>query len=170
MCRKIVEDTWHTSQGKMFQEKINSCAMILASWGKEITGSFQSRTKQCKENMKLNGRMDTRSVQLYNDATKRLDKIYIEQEVFWKQRCKKLWLREGDSNNKFFLAATKARRIANKINSLTNSERVVVGWESGQKETTINYFSNLFTSSNTVWDEIVVFAGVFAAVSQMSKT
>lgn len=48
--------------------------------------------------------------------------VYSEQEVFWRQRCKQLWLREGDSNSKFFHAATKTRRKINKITMLTDED------------------------------------------------
>lgn len=117
------------NQGKYFQEKIIFYSEVLSKWDKEITGSFKTRINQCKKIMRImKGRMDTNSAQIYNDATKRLTEIYNEQEVFWRQRCKHLWLREGDSNSKIFHIAVKSRRKINKITTLTNNEVCLVGW------------------------------------------
>lgn len=75
--------------------------------------------------------------------------IYSEQEVFWRQRCKQLWLGEGDSDNKFFHSATKNRRKVNNITELANNTGEMVGWGTSLEETMVEYFSNLFTATNT---------------------
>lgn len=81
--------------------------------------------------------------------------IYSEQEVFLRKRCKQLWLREGDSNSKFFHAATKTQRKMNKITTLSNDNGELVGWDSGLEETMVNYFSNLFSASNSKCSEVI---------------
>lgn len=43
MCKKIVEETWDKTQSGTFQDRINTCSDLLASWGKEITGNFKKR-------------------------------------------------------------------------------------------------------------------------------
>ncbi|XP_074342398.1 uncharacterized protein LOC141679917 [Apium graveolens] len=156
MCRKIVEDSWQLAEGKPFKEKIDCCLAVLVKWGKEITGSFKSRINQCKKTMRvLKGRKDSNSIQLYRGTAKKLTEIYNDQEVFWRQRCKQLWLREGDSNSKYFHVATKARRKLNKISTLANKEGVQVGWDEGIQEVMIEYFSELFTATDMDWTEVV---------------
>lgn len=135
MCRKIVEDSWHLNQEKSLHEKIDSCSAALFKWGKEITGSFKARINQCKKTMRFTkGRNDANSIQVYNEAAKRLIEIYSEQEIFWRKICKQLWLREGDSNSKYFHNATKVRRKVNNISSLYNNEGRLVDWNNGLKE------------------------------------
>ncbi|KAF4366552.1 hypothetical protein G4B88_023901 [Cannabis sativa] len=53
------------------------------------------------------------------------------EEIFWKQRSKQLWLREGDRNSKYFHAKATSRRRSNVIHKLKNSDGEWVGWEDG---------------------------------------
>lgn len=156
MCQQIVEETWRLNKGCSLQEKISKCSETLMVWGKEITGSFKTRIKRCKHIMKtLKGRHDADSITQYQEASKQLTKTYTQKEVFWKQRSKQLWLREGDSNSKFFHAAAKTRRKVNQINSLQNSEGQTVYWNAGLQETMVDYFSNLFKTTGTEWESVV---------------
>ncbi|KAL8124753.1 hypothetical protein AgCh_012418 [Apium graveolens] len=128
MCRQIMEEVWYRFQDRPMQEKIVECAEILQVWGKEITGSFKSRINQCKNIMRrAKGRRDNNSVKEYQEASNRLNEIYNQQEVFWRQRSKQLWLREGDQNSKYFHAATRNRRKINQIDSLLNDVGQRVG-------------------------------------------
>lgn len=119
MCRHIVEEVWSSNHDRTMREKEKACSEILKVWGNEITGSFKARIKQCKSIMKsLRGRRDTLSIQKYQEATHKLNEIYTQEEIFWKQRCKQLWLSEGDQNSRFFHNAAKTRRKSNQINTL----------------------------------------------------
>ncbi|XP_074342149.1 uncharacterized protein LOC141679584 [Apium graveolens] len=69
----------------------------------------------------VKGHTDASSRRLYQEESKKLTEIYSQQEIFWRQRSKQLWLREGDQNNKFFHSATKARRKMNHISFLVNN-------------------------------------------------
>lgn len=103
----------------------------------------------------LKWRKDTQSLKVYQEEKKKLTETYAQQEVFWRQRSKQLWLREGDQNSKFFHTATKNRRRMNQINFLYDSQGNKVEWGSGLESTVENYFSNLFTCSDIVWDQVV---------------
>lgn len=149
MCGKIVEESWQLNHGKSLTDKIMFTAEVLARWGKEITSSFKTRIKKLKKVMQCTkGRKDDHSIKMYQDSAKNLIEVYSEQEVFWRQRCKQLWLKEGDSNSKYFHAATKSRRKVNKITELANNRGEMVGWVTGLEETMVDYFSNLFAATN----------------------
>lgn len=100
-------------------------------------------------------RRDEASTKIMVDNQKQLAEVYAQQETFWRQRPKTLWLREGDQNTKFFHAAVKNRRAINKINTLQNKDSQMVGWGTGLEITMIGYFTNLFTASNTDWGALV---------------
>lgn len=156
ICRQIVEDIWDRHQGDSLQNKLRECAVVLSKWGQEVTGSFKDRIMKCKAMLKrFKGRRDSNSIKKYQEALDRLNEIYCQQEVFWRQRSKQLWLREGDQNSKFFHAASKNRRRANKITSLFNDAGEEVDWDSGLDHTMSSYFSNLFSSSGTEWNPLL---------------
>lgn len=156
MCQQIVEETWRLYEGFSLQQKLAKCAESLQIWGQEITGSFKSRIKRSKHILKnLKGRRDAASIENYQEAAKQLHETYTQQEVFWKQRSKQLWLREGDSNSRFFHATTKIWRKTYTIHSLLNNNGQSVSWNSGLQELMIVYFSTLFKSAETEWETVV---------------
>lgn len=148
MCHQIVEEVWSANSNWSLFEKINECSNILSVWGQEITGIFKNRIQECKIILKMvKGRRDNHSVSVMKHEQKKLAEVYAQQEVFWKQRSKQMWLREGDNNSKFFHASVRKRRAANQISSLKNSEGDLVGWNSGLEEVVTNYFAKLFTTA-----------------------
>ncbi|KAL8108560.1 hypothetical protein AgCh_024870 [Apium graveolens] len=156
MCYQLVDNVWNHDPNRSFFEKILQCSEVLSAWGKEVTGSFKTRIHRCKKVLKtLKGRRDTDSLKVVREEKKNLSEIYAQQEVFWRQRSKQLWLREGDQNCKFFHLATKKRRKANQINFLHNASGEKVEWGSGLEETITGYFSNLFTATETEWERVI---------------
>lgn len=61
----------------------------------------------------------------------------------------------GDQNSKSFHAASKNRRKSNKIISLLDRSGCKFEWGSVLEHHIIDYFTHLFTSTNTNWDYIV---------------
>uniref|UniRef100_A0A0D2ZZR1 Uncharacterized protein n=2 Tax=Brassica oleracea TaxID=3712 RepID=A0A0D2ZZR1_BRAOL len=73
---------------------------------------------------------------------------YREEELYWKQKSRVLWLQEGDRNTKFFHAVTKQRRGRNRIIKLRNP---IGGWvedDEGVERVETTYFQNLFKTSS----------------------
>lgn len=79
----------------------------------------------------MKGRTDAESCKVVQNEKKRLSDIYVQQEIFWRQRPKQIWLQEGDHNSKYFHAATKNRRKVNQIHSLQDDTSASVEWGSG---------------------------------------
>lgn len=91
MCAKIVEDVWADHRDDKLQDKLSSCAKVLTNWGQDITDNFRERIAHCKKVLKATkGPRDETSVQQYQEASKRLNEVYTQKEVFWKQRSKQL--------------------------------------------------------------------------------
>lgn len=78
----------------------------------------------------------------------KIDNILLDEEIFWKQRSRADWLREGDRNTNFFHSKASARKQKNKISGIeddsgkwTEDAEVVerLFWE---------YFTKIFTTSS----------------------
>lgn len=44
-----------------------------------------------------------------------LDELYTRQDLIWRQKLRKLWVKEGDINTKYFRTSTLIRRKSNHI-------------------------------------------------------
>lgn len=154
MCYQLVEDVW-SNNSFSFYEKLKVCADVLSTWGKEVTGDFKGRIHKSKKKIQaLKGRKDDISLKLIHEEKKALTEIYAQQEVFWRQRSKQFWLREGDQNNKYFHAATKNRRKTNHIGTLHERNSNKVTWRSGLEQMVEDYFVNLFSATNIEWESV----------------
>lgn len=155
MCVQLVKEVW-CSPIDSFYDKLTKCSEVLSEWGKEFTGKFKKRINSSKRIIQmLKGRTDTNSLLLRCEEKKKLTETYAQQEVFWRQRSKQLWLREGDQNSRFFHNATKVRRKLNQIERLKDSQGIIVEWGRGLEHTVESYFQELFTASETNWNDVI---------------
>uniref|UniRef100_A0A803PUD0 Reverse transcriptase domain-containing protein n=1 Tax=Cannabis sativa TaxID=3483 RepID=A0A803PUD0_CANSA len=169
LCFKIVEDVWSSNLDSHVLEKIKFCSEALLIWGKDYSGNFQERLNKCKAEMKKwkRGR-DPLAVQQFKAAELEFNNVLLQKEVFWKQRSKQLWLREGDQNSKYFHAMASSRRRNNLIHKLRNADGGWVTWDDGLPNLMSTYFGQLFTPG-LVEDHDVV-GTVSGVVSQAQNT
>lgn len=73
---------------------------------------------------------------------------YKEEEMFWRQKSREKWLRLGDRNSKFFHHSVKANRSRSFIVKLKDKYGRDQWSDAAKAEVAIQYFSELFKSSN----------------------
>ena len=79
-----------------------------------------------------------------------------KEDAIWLQRPHVDWFQSGDRNTKFFHAKALALRNKNLIEGLLDSDDVWQEEDSKVEEIVVDYYQNLFTSSNPVdFDEII---------------
>lgn len=69
-----------------------------------------------------------------------MGEILLKEDVYWKQRAKQFWLKEGDKNTRFFHGTANARR---KIKKLSRLKRNDGSWEENKpavKQMILDYF------------------------------
>ena len=76
-----------------------------------------------------------------------MDSLLDQEEVYWKQQAKNLWLKEEDSNTRYFHSHTSSKQKHNQIRKLNDAD----GNEVSDKESLCNlaktYFEGLFAAS-----------------------
>ena len=91
--------------------------------------------------------------------SKKLEKAYLEEEQYWKQRSRIQWLHSRDRNSAFFHAVTRERRTINKFSVIENSLGQPVFEEEQIVQTISDYYTELFSSQQTpslhVVDEVL---------------
>ena len=90
-----------------------------------------------------------------NTVQRELVSLMRKDEIFWRQRSRVAWLQGGDINSRFFHECASQRKKSNTVYGLRDNGNV---WQTdpGRVEAiAVEYFQQLFTSSNpTVIDEV----------------
>ena len=76
------------------------------------------------------------------------NQIIEQEEVFWLQKSRINWLKEGDKNTKFFHLSTMVRRRYNKLEGLKDEEG---RWQSDKdimRKIAIDYFIKIFSAQD----------------------
>ena len=85
---------------------------------------------------------------------KQIQNILMDEEIYWKQRSRADWLKEGDKNTKFFHGKTTARRKKNRIWGIEDNFGRWIEKPNEVEHEFCNYFTNLFTSTQPSQDQI----------------
>nr|KYP48093.1 Transposon TX1 uncharacterized [Cajanus cajan] len=100
--------------------------------------------------MQLRDKSDATSNATFLEIQDKLNTLILHEEAFWKQRAKVHWLKEGDSNSKFFHATASTRRKHNYIQSIINEEGQTITNQNDIEIAAHQYFETLFRIINHI--------------------
>ncbi|MCH97325.1 endonuclease/exonuclease/phosphatase family protein [Trifolium medium] len=141
----VVSEAWNKEGHAPLLSKIKNCTEDLEVWGARLRSRFTRSIREYREEMEQNqDSSNDLCVRKYQEAREKLSKVLKQEEEYWKQRSKIHWLRDGDSNTKFFHAMASARRRRNHITKLSNNDGDLVHDQSGMCNIAKEYFDNLF--------------------------
>lgn len=143
---------------KPLAQRLKQCRHQISVWKRHN----RSNTEELIHT--LRGRLDQAIVS--NSATTQdvavlkdeLNQAYLEEEIFWKQRSRVMWLRAGDKNTKYFHSITKMKRNRMHLSSIQDSNGVI---HRGQKQIALvaqEYFQTLFRNTE---DNSQLYADIF---------
>ncbi|XP_074378628.1 uncharacterized protein LOC141720172 [Apium graveolens] len=148
-CRSIVQSCWNEEGVTDLLEKMVRCCAKLEEWGGGLIRDMKLKIEKYKNDMKrLRARRDVAGIRQYEEARWQYMRLLEKKEIFWRQRAKQYWLREGDKNTRFFHKYASMRKEYNKIKRLKyeNGE-----WKETEEEIQgliTEYFVNIFSTSN----------------------
>ncbi|XP_071902765.1 uncharacterized protein [Coffea arabica] len=149
---KLINDAWNTTceGSKMYKvtKRITSCRIHLLKWHKRKIGNAKKKIAEIKEELEKKKKQPwiTGKGEIANLKTQ-LTKAYQEEEMFWSQKARLQWLREGDKNTKYFHAVVNGRRRACRMNQIQKGDG---SWTKSEQEVgkeIANYYRQLFTAS-----------------------
>ncbi|KAL8155863.1 hypothetical protein AgCh_001059 [Apium graveolens] len=126
------------------------CAQIV----KEVW-DIERITKARQTIKHLQGCRDEAACSRFQEAKQRLADILDQREIYWRQRSKQLWLKSGNKNTKYFHASANSRHKNNLIHKLKNDSGDWVDWDHGLANVIVDYFSEIFASSEVRWQEVI---------------
>lgn len=147
-CLNLVKNSWESTEGEDIMSRIQFCCLKLEEWGGTMKQEFQVKLADCRKKLKgLRSRRDKQGAQMYNAVRWEYLNLLEKQEIYWKQRSKQFWLREGDRNTRFFHRYASKRRRGNNIQRIKNNEGEWKDTTEEIQEVITDYFANLFTCS-----------------------
>lgn len=148
--RQVIHDGWNSPElptDANIMAHIASCRKALRMWRRQNNLNSEKDVEELKEKVDAMYADDNVTTEEITSSLKELSDALKAEELFWKQKSRILWLREGDMNSKFFHNLTKQRRARNKITRLINSSGDMVEDEEGMVAIATSYFRSLFETS-----------------------
>lgn len=82
----------------------------------------------------------------FREKLRLLNDLLKQEEIFWFQRSRALWLKDGDRNIPFFHKKASHRRQRNTIHKIKNHEGMWVSGDDEVVEAMREFFVELFES------------------------
>lgn len=172
--KELVINTWHSQHfsgwmGFVLKERLKGIKGVIREWSKEVYGKPVEAKNRLVDQIKV---LDLKSegVGLSGEEVATRKHLFEELWVVLKsidatifQRARSKWLREGDTNSKYFHVCIKSRRNMNSIAALNTP----LGWVEGPNEVraaTVSFFKNLFSKEE--WDRLTLDGVVFPTLSE----
>lgn len=156
-CKDIVRQEWATYQewnsgnsALNFHKTTKNSLAALKIWSKKEFGGRQKemdklmkQLKEIKQNYKhYEGGEDLKRTE------QKINNHLIDEEMYWKQRSRADWIREGDKNTKFFHSKATSRKRKNKIWGIENNQGKWIEEQNEVDKEFCEYFQDLFSSTN----------------------
>lgn len=153
--KSLVEKTWKEAGTRPVHYKISQVRRAIILWNKEQQRNSRILIEQWKEALDKAMSSNRNEGETIAKLNADLTKAYLEEEAYWKQRSRNLWLSLGDKNSGYFHSITKGRKAINNFSVIENSEGEPIFTDNGISKVIMEYFDNLFKSSPGERPEIV---------------
>ncbi|PNX92710.1 ribonuclease H [Trifolium pratense] len=148
-CEELIRRNWHIGDTSC-TKRLEGMQTLGAEFQDHNLGTIKKELESVEGKLK-----DPRLwAETAEDLTrfKALEKHHGEllkrQETMWRQRSRAVWLKDGDQNTKFFHNKASQRSKVNEIKKIKDEDGVWWRGDQNVERVLINYFEDLFTSSN----------------------
>ncbi|KAG7584349.1 Ribonuclease H-like superfamily [Arabidopsis suecica] len=131
-----------------FVEKLSNCRRAISQWRKDLSPYGRKTIEDLKSELNAAQRDDTRTREEIMELTLQLKEAYRDEELYWYQKSRGLWMQLGDNNSKYFHALTKQRRARNRITGLHDENGIWSAEDKDIQNIAVSYFKDLFTTTN----------------------
>ncbi|KAK2637718.1 hypothetical protein Ddye_025513 [Dipteronia dyeriana] len=150
----IIRDSWN-SQGSNVSDFFFKLSNMLTVWNRETFGNLFYNKKRTFARLQgvqhcLSSNYRASLATMEEHLIKEYNNIIEQEELFWLQKSRNCWLKEGDRNIKKFHLSTLVRRRRNKLEGLKNEDGVWTQDKEEMKDVAIRYFKKLFTANDSL--------------------
>ena len=147
-----------TLEGLM--ENLKLCTSELSSWSSSVYGHIPKKIQSKRNALSLLTQQDC-SGELGAEIRvlqRELNELLDDEELYWGQRAKAHWLKEGDKNTKYFHAHASDRRKQNTILGIWDDFGRWCEEKERIAQAAVAYFKNIYTTASPSRVEDVVAA------------
>ncbi|XP_071685251.1 uncharacterized protein [Lolium perenne] len=151
-CEGVVEEAWNRAFEEGAEgayEGLKKISGSLATWDREVLGELKHRIKRAKKELEAYRRKEINQHNINKERLLKYKLSHLEDQynIFWQQRARANWLKNGDRNTSFFHAHASERRKVNRIKKLRREGGGVVEREEEIGPFITNFYKSLFLSS-----------------------
>ncbi|GMI86526.1 hypothetical protein HRI_002321900 [Hibiscus trionum] len=146
-CESKFQKLWQSTSGTL-PDKLREVGKGLEEWFKRITKEKKIPVRALKQRLQ-----ELNDLHPNDDVLEEILETKIalnleadREELYWEQRARANWLKNGDRNTKFFHSFASGRCRKNRIYCLRNDDNVNINSETGIHDVAHRFFKNLFTS------------------------
>ena len=122
--KQIIREAWENNTHLDVGGRLACCRRAICKWSRE----FQENSRKTLDSLRsqLDNDMSNQvpDDDLIHKINVQLLTAYKQEEEYWKQRSRQMWLALGDSNTSYFHATTKARKSKNRLTVIENEDGV----------------------------------------------
>ncbi|KAM3681849.1 hypothetical protein ACJW31_12G029400 [Castanea mollissima] len=129
-CEDVIRAAWtyHSpNKSPMFRlfEKIKRCHMSLVAWSRRVFDNTRTRLEEKQATlMDLSNTEYGSNLAQIKTIREEINELLHQEEVFWRQRSRVIWLPAGDKNTKFFHKQASQRWRKNQIDGLMDEDGI----------------------------------------------
>jgi hypothetical protein len=128
----------------------------LQTWSKKTVGSVSKRIEKLRKRLEnINRNFVQHNQEEKRSIERELDNLLEQEELYWRQRSRIQWLKEGDRNTKFFHQKATWRAKKNKIERLEKADGSMSESKEEMEEMATKFFKDLYTADQKVQPDII---------------
>ena len=152
---EVIQEAWTMGADASTLGDINDKMKVtmtkLVSWSKDKIGNVRKKIKDLREKLgelRNIGLLDTDNE--VHSVKKELEEMLHREEIWWKQRSRITWLKEGDRNTRYFHLKASWRAKKNKIKKLKKNDGSTTMNKKEMKEISRSFFQQLYTKDDNL--------------------
>ncbi|GMI64491.1 hypothetical protein HRI_000118400 [Hibiscus trionum] len=165
-CESEFQNLWHSSSGNL-PDKLREVGRGLEEWFRKITKEKKIPVHVLKQRLQdLNDLQPTDEILEEILETKIAINLEADrEELYWEQRARSNWLKNGDRNTKLFHSFASSHRRKNRISCLRNDDNENITSDRGIQDVAYKFFKSLFTSQGCD-DPKQILDGIIPSITQ----
>ena len=133
-----------------FQQKLSRLKRCLKVWNKEVFGNVFERVQAAEEEVAQRERIydisgSAQDRVSFSEARARLQHALLCEESFLRQQSSVRWIREGDSNTRFFHAMVRKKRHTSYIHRIQEADSSWISEPTAIASSAVSYFRELLS-------------------------